>query len=147
MRQHSCLREETDVIYCYNNVPNNTSIFEHWSVLTVYWQWWFEETWKRHIWIWIKVISAQFPKPLRSILHACRTSPYRHQKSNWFVIFFTITHQTGASFLHFLLHHNFLLVIITAVAPIFRLLTTFEKKGTSVEKTTRYKVRQDVFKF
>lgn len=49
--QHSCLRGEasTDMIHCNNNnnnynVPNNTSIFEHWSVLTVYWQQWFEET-------------------------------------------------------------------------------------------------------
>lgn len=31
IRQHSCLTEEasTDVIYFYNNVPNDTSILEH----------------------------------------------------------------------------------------------------------------------
>ena len=81
--QHSCLREETstDMIHRNNNVPNNTSIFEHWSVPTVYWQQWFEETLKRHVWIWIKVISAQFPKPLCLISLAIGAIHHRHLKT------------------------------------------------------------------
>lgn len=138
MRQHSCLGEETstEVIYCYNNnVPNNTSIFEHWSVLTVYWQWWFEETLRRHIWIWTKVISAQFPKLLRSILQVHRRLDTKTPKRC--VIFFFSPwdiKQVIYSSVSWLYHNN-------CGCHIPRLTT---KKGTSVEKTTHYKRRQDV---
>lgn len=137
MRQHSCLGEETstEVIYCYNNnVPNNTSIFEHWSVLTVYWQWWFEETWKRHIWIWTKLISAHFPKLLRSILQVY--GRLDSKTPNWVVNSFSSRDikQVIYSSVSWLYHNN-----CGCRTP--RLTT---KKGTSVEKTTHYKRRQDV---
>lgn len=120
------------MIYYYNNVPNNTSIFEHWSVLTVYWQWWFEETGKRHIKIWINVISAQFSKTLCSILHVCRRLEIKNPTG--FLIFFIIRQQMCDLFLHLLANSVLVMTTVAAIFRVWRILT-------SVENTTHYKVR------
>lgn len=147
MRQHSCLREETstDVIYCWDHVPNSACIIEHWSVVTVYRQLWLEETWKRHDWIWVKAIQPSLPRcdvKLNTSTEPFKTDTGELKKKIMWIYFY---HQT--SYRWTVIPPPLLMnsgVVTANCGCRIQNPMTFNGEGTSVEKTTHYKARQDI---
>lgn len=126
VRQHSCLREETNtnVISYYNNVPNNTSVFEHWSGLTVYWQFCLRRLERGTFEFGYKWFQPSFQScSVHFFVHTYKAIPYTFESQKNF--FFTISHQAWELFILF---YNLILVIRT-----FR-VSSFLTNRTAVER-------------